>query len=208
MTIYRVRLSASGWAGGPSLNTFYFQENPLINQTPSEKAQNMSDRVQAAFTTGKDLWPNLWTALVDPEVAVINEVNGQITDVLPTTPQLPIVGTGTAGFNVLASGLLLQLRTGTFINGRRLKGRAFLSPIGPREEQNGTPNAGGLGVAQSIGTALLSAGVTGNELVVWHRPKFAVPKTTPPTILANGSKAKVTSITVPDKFVIMRSRRD
>lgn len=168
----------------------------------------MSDRVQAAFTTGLDLWPNLWTARVDPEVALINEANGQITDVLATTVQPPINGSGTQGFNVLASGLLLQLRTGEFLNGRRLKGRAFLSPIGPREEQNGTPNAGGLGVAQSIGTALLSAGVTGNELVVWHRPKFVLPKTTPPTVLSPGSIAKVTSITVPDKFVIMRSRRD
>lgn len=208
MTIYRVRLSATGWQGGPSLNTFYFKRpSPQIGSEQSD-AQNMSDRVQAAFTTGKDLYPNIWVGRVDPEVAVINEVNGQITNVLTTTPQLPITGTGTAGFNALATGILLQMRTNVFLNGRRLRGRAFLSPIGPRNEADGSPDAGGIGVAQSIGDALLSAGGTLNVLVVWHRPKFSVPKTIPPTVVRNGSEATVQSITVPNKFVIMRSRRD
>lgn len=208
VSIMRVRAPSKGWLGGPGLNTFYFRmQDPELEPTDGA-CQLAHDRVRAAFQAGHDLYPIAWKMTVDPTVDTIDPANGELTGSFSASPSAEVVGTGGAGFNAIASGLLLRLNTAGIVEGRRVKGRAFLSPIGPREESDGSPNEGGRGVALSIGTALMDEGITGPPLAVWSRPVEADAEHVPPIEGRDGSVHLVTSVTVPDIFVVLRSRRD
>lgn len=193
--MFRVRVVGEGWSGGPSLNTFYFD----IGAPQQDSAQLCLDRVHTAFAGVAPIYPAGVDHHVLPEVDIINHVTGELTDT--QVGALPAVVPGGAADGSQMSpavALLLQLRTGTFSGGRRLRGRAFLSPLySQMTDGAGTPTATALARGIQMGADLLDEGIVGPALVVWRRPKAGQP----------GIIGPVTSVTVPDRFAVLRSRR-
>jgi len=192
----RIRVTGTGWSGGPSLNTFYFT-------SPTEDSAAVDEcvvRVRAGWLAMAANIPGSVIHNVVPEVDIVDPVTGNITNTIPaTTPGAPLVGAAPNTFLPLATAACLTYSTGTFIAGRRVRGRAFISPLTAfTAEANGTPASDLIVAMQAMGTALMGVAAT-SPLVVWHRPKEGG---TP------GSTALVLSTSVKDSFAVLRSRRD
>lgn len=195
--IMRVRAVSSGWAGGPGLNTFYFQTATLASPVTAD-ATAVVARVRAAFAAATNLWPNTWTLGVQSAVDVFDSATGNLVDSLTGTAVASLAGSNGATFGPLASGLCMNLRTLSFIAGRRVQGRAFLSPVAVLGDPDGTPQATFIAATDSIGAALIGGASPALELVVWHRPKLG----------AGGQACTVFGTLTRDSFSVLRSRRD
>lgn len=203
----RVRVVGTGWEGGPSLNTFYFSRP---SNEDVDTAVLAADRVHAAFTDAADLWPSNVPHVVTPLVDVMNHINGEITDTLSPDPTASIPGGGPDTSRMAPhTALLLQLRSATFLAGRRVQGRAFASPLYSAHTTGvGAPTATAIGLGEAFGSALLDAGGTGLVAVIWRRPRPEEDPPDPDKPARDGAMAPITSVTVGTKFAVLRSRRD
>lgn len=192
----RVRVSSTGWTGGPGLNTHYFQGAP-----EDQAAVNLVvARVRSAWFGVKGIYPSYVTHQVESAVDLVDPVTGTITATLTAVPAPAVVPGGvTAVQTSPATAIVLKLLTGAFHNGRRTRGRAFMSPLAQSMvESNGTPTAEALATVEAFGSALRNEVDGGPTLVVWHRPVLGV----------GGSSDAVISSSTNDKFAVLRSRRD
>lgn len=206
--MYRVRAASVGWTGGPGLNTFYFDAGADAAEADSDAALLCVNRVRDAFQSGTAIYPPAWNMTVNPSVDVLDAVDGALVSNYNVAAPATIVGTGAPGFGPIATMLMLRLRTPTISNGQRVNGRAFLGPVTLGVDAAGTPDAGIIALALAIGNELLDVGIGGGPaLQVWSRPKKAV--VGPPAVPArDGQAVDVFSVTVPDYYAILRSRRD
>ena len=123
------------------------------------------------------------------------------------------MGNDTAGYNAAGGAMIKWLTTG-IVRGHRVRGRTFLVPLGGDLYQaDGTLNDG---VAASI---LLNAGnlvtALSTSMFVWSRPRKATPQWTdvrghvhPARLASVGEVFPIIAASVPDKSVVLRSRRD
>jgi len=208
----RVRVASNGWSGAPGLNTFYFKAGP--SETPSapaiEEVELALTRVHSAFASIVSGFPPVWTAQVDPQVDVLDAENGNLVNSFTGTTPAVVTGTSASTFGPIVVMGLLQLRTTTFLDGSNIRGRAFIGPWANYTDTNGTP---GIQVTTGLATMageLQDAGPGGVPvLCVWRRPREADPEHLPnPVTARDGYAANCTSITVPDKWAVLRSRRD
>jgi hypothetical protein len=207
-SIMRVRVVSTGWQGAPGLNTFYFQAG-AAGETPAQTDANLCHtRVRAGFDAFKLQCPVPWTATVSPTVDVLNTETGDLVNSFSTPPTASVIGTAPLGFMPTATMILLRLNTSTFSDGSRIQGRAFLGPVALSDDADGTPTVSMNTAAIAMGEALQDAGIGGVPIIgVWRRPRLAAAG--PPIVTARaGSFAAITSITSPDKFAVLRSRRD
>lgn len=128
------------------------------------------------------------------------DVIDSATGVLQTTWTGGVGGTATGSDGTTypkGVGAVLTMLTAGVANGRRVRGRVFLVPLGGSGyATDGTINNALLGPLAAVGTNLMAAG----PLMIWHRPKLTAPGT--------GGAFLVTTTRVPDKVAILRSRRD
>lgn len=107
-------------------------------------------------------------------------------------------GVGFSGGAEHAAGVGCRIAwgTGTFANGRRVRGSTFLVPLTRTAyDNNGTLTSGALEALQDAVDTFM--GGAGADLVIWSRPVGG----------AGGGTAPVTSGTVVDKVSWLRSRR-
>lgn len=192
----RVRTTLSDFEGGPGLQTFYFNV-----VAPDVAAVN-------TILAGVHQWWNVYgksfigtnqKILVSPDVDVVDPTTGLVTDTISGTAPVIINGNGGVALAPAAAAALVSHKTTTFIAGRRVVGRTFLSPL---------PVAA-VGVDGKVSPALpatiaeamvtLKGAVVGvGYPVVWSRPKPGLP----------GSMAAITVDVMPTKLAVLRSRRD
>lgn len=202
----RVRVVGSGWTGGPSLNTFYFTDG----NEDLVAAQEAYDRVHTAFVGVATIYPSDIPHTVDPQVDVMNPVNGDVTGTFIVDP-LAVIPGGAPDSSRQAphTALLVKLITATFSAGRKLQGRAFLSPLySQMTDGGGTPTAEAIVRGNQFGLDLLGLAAGGTLLSVWRRPREADPDHVPPITARDGQVAPVEVVSTPDKFAVLRSRRD
>src|SRR5674476_946106 len=117
--------------------------------------------------------------------------------------------TRTGGDNYAAPvGMCVDWNTGVVMDLHRLRGRTFVVPCsGAQFDVDGSPLSTAVSGLQSAGDALIAA--DGN-LMVWHRPRAAkaADGSRPAVTARAGGYANVTTAHVPDKAVVLRSRRD
>lgn len=206
----RVRFASDGWRGGPGLNTFYFQEQASgVPVDPTQEGVDLvTARVHDAMAGIGGLFPAPWHGQVNPFVDVLNPVNGDLMGSFSAAPTAVINGSSGSGFLPPQTMGLAQLRTSAFDDGRKIQGRAFFGPLAATIDADGSPNAAVVTTLTNWGVAMLDVGITHTpDLVVWRRPREA--RTTPKVVTQrDGRIAVVTSITVPDKYATLRSRRD
>lgn len=202
--LMRVRTVFAGFTGGPGLMTQYFATTLVA---PNEAhAVLAADRVKDALDSATGLWPDAVTWNRESQVDVLNDVDGEVQRSY-LVDAWGFHGTGGANQGPSPTGMLVRWKTSTFLAGRLLQGHTFLVPIIAGQDSNGSPNGTQVTVATTFGESMLDQGATDVQLVVWRRPRA---ERTLPTPLAarDGTSAFVTSATVPDKFAVLRSRRD
>jgi hypothetical protein len=190
----RATLGLAGMAT-PALLTYYWDS---AGATPAALATEAHARVRA-------FWNNLAPAVgasstltIFPEVDEIEETNGAIVgQTVGTLP--PAVTFSAAGdFLPYQTQALLRLTTGTFIDGRRLRGRQYLP--GWTELSN---TSGGVPAGSSVANITSAAALLGTTIVtpmnqrVWHRPKAGSP----------GLSAIVVARQAGVNWAVLKSRR-
>lgn len=195
--IMRVRAVSTGYAGSPGLNTFYFQ-TPTLADPVTADATTVVARVRAAFMTARALWPPAWTLTTQGVVDVFDATTGDLVDSLTGTGVAVVNGLTGSAFGPLPAAICANIRTLSFIAGRRVQGRAFLSPLASGGDADGSPTATQMTLATTLISDLRAFGTGGPELIVWHRPKLG----------AGGQACMAIGELVNDKFATLRSRRD
>lgn len=98
-------------------------------------------------------------------------------------------------------GVCLNLLTDTLHRGKYIKGRLYVVPAASASfDTDGSLTTSGKAVWQTAADNLAAA-ASGN-LVVWSRPNLSKP-----AAQQDGNRGRVVSITVPDKAIVLRSRR-
>lgn len=189
------------------MNTFYFAPTPSAGPATGGDATAVVDRVHAAWAAVTSVYPNGWQVLVNPQVDVLETLNGDLIDSFTVATPTAVLGAAANGYGPTMSMLLLRQHTSAFLGGHRVQGRAFLGPISNYADADGTPMAATEAFLTGFSTALQGAGGPTDPVhVVWSRPRLA--KAGPPIVTArDGGWAGVTSYSVPDRFAVLRSRR-
>lgn len=197
MSIYRVRAVVNGWQGGPGLNTFYFDAS---GGPSGADAATVAGRVRGAFDVFKTMFHSSVTVQVQPQVDVLEELNGVLIGSFGIATPAVVTGTSAnvTGAAEVAAGLVLD--TGLVVDGRRLKGRAFLSPLQGPILATVLPPAGLVTAVNAFGVAVATATppAATAPLVVWRRPTPSVAGLIRPVLTASCAP----------KWFALRSRRD
>lgn len=201
----RVRAVVSGWSGGPGLSTFYFTD---ATEGLAE-AGHCVTRVRAALVAIAQWLPNSCSYQISPDVDIVNPIDGKVTDTLSGGTSAPVVGTS-AGSSFLPTPVagVIRLKTSTFLAGRRLQGRIFISPMA-----TATNTAAGIPLstlpldAEAFIQALLDTGSTSPLSVIWRRPRKAKPLAVPPVTARDGATGRLTSGSFKPTWGVLRSRR-
>ena len=191
----RVRTVLSGWAGGPGLNTFYFDW--IAPSTPALGAPDVVARVRSFWSGIAALFPTTFSAQVQANVDDLDPSNGQLLGTYSGGAPAVVAGATAGGYNAYATAVLLRENTNTVQRGRRVVGRSFIGPVASAVDSGGNPLASNVTTLLTQAATMLT-GTTTAFPVVWSRPN-----------LANvGASYQVTNYTAAPYFAVLRSRRD
>ena len=202
----RVRVASTGYVGAPGLSSFYFSPSA---ETLGDAAA-ASARVRTFFNAISASFVTTTVFTVNPQVDVMSPTTGAVTNsLIVDTPELPVAGVASATLALPPQvAVLIQWRSNTFEQGRRLAGRTFLSPLSGQMSTAGVVTAASRTIVLNAAVALLGPGGPADlNLVVWRRPRAV--RTLPTVQVARvGSVARVVTVGVPTKFATLNSRRD
>lgn len=202
-SILRIKLRWTGFSGAPGYSIFHFRdfETGEGGGVDATQAQSAADRVRAFALALVDLLPAGARLQVEPDVEVLEETNGQMQDILQVTPGATVAGKSTnTGSYSGATGAVVNWRTASVRNGRRIRGRTFLVPLYyTAYDSDGTINTTALTAIRTAADALVAGG-NSPDLGVWARPSASG--------ASDGNWVVASSATVPDLAAVLRSRRD
>jgi hypothetical protein len=136
---------------------------------------------------------------VQSDVAIIDDLGGDLVGNLSATPVASSAGTGGTSSGARAAMILARLRSGTVLDGRLVRGRWYLGPMIPAAVgTTGAISAGTITAVNGAGVSLLAPGATTSALAIWHRPKDGT----------GGAAVFVSSISAWEEVAVLRSRRD
>ena len=137
---------------------------------------------------------------------MIDDVTGDLLNIYTVTGVTP-VDCGGAGVFAGPAGACVDWLTTTVHGSRRMQGRTFFVPLfGSAYDSNGTILNAYVTTIATAAEAMRTA--SGPQFGVWGRPIEADPDATPPVVGRAGKWGPAVSSRVPDKTVILRSRRD
>nr|CRY96698.1 hypothetical protein [uncultured prokaryote] len=193
MAISKVTAVWSGFPGAPGYTNFFFNAFGAGDLVDLEVA-----RVEA-FMTAVAAWiPSTAKITVQPEVSFHEESTGELVGYSTAGVAPDVITGGRSGSYSSPVGGLVQWNTATIARGRLLKGRTFVVPMGSSAfDTDGSLASPAITALLAAANGLIGDG-SGPELVVWSRPRQGV----------GGSIGTVTDARVPDKAVVLRSRRD
>lgn len=196
-TLTRIRATWTGFSGGPGVSTFYSLGS--ISAVPD---------IRALFLGLATYLPTDVQIQVENVGDLINDVNGELTGAWSVDPVLPVNGTSPGPY-AAPVGVMAKWTTATILDGHRVAGRTFIVPVeGGFFSPDGTPNTDDLNALRGVVSTYFAAAV--GDLVVWHRPRVAKAATAyhPAVTARAGGSGVVVACNVPDKAVVLRSRRD
>lgn len=199
-TLARVRTIFTGVAGSPWYSNLYFRDDggtPVAN---------------AASTAVATFWGSLnaqmlqgTTYTVQPEIPRIDDTTGQIQEMTTSTVKTANSVSGAEPLPFASQGLI-RWTTGSYVDGRQVRGRTFVPALLEGSNANGVPNSTLQTVMLNAANALIAD--AGTILVVWHRPKYTSVPGSPPVLERPGSSANVSAASVWGQWAVLRSRRD
>lgn len=196
--IHRIRVTWTGMPGAPGISTWYTSAPPAAADLTA---------IRSFFNSLAAGLPNTLTITVLGVGDSLEETTGVLENVWSATAPATVVGTSASGYGAPV-GTVIHWLTGVVVDGRRVKGSTFIVPTVNQYEAGGTPVGTWITTLTTAGNTLIAA--LGTQAGVWHRPKFG-PRPGPglprPRI-RDGSWEPASSVLVPDKAVVLRSRRD
>jgi len=140
------------------------------------------------------------------DVRLLDDATGDLQDIFTVSGVTSVTGSGAATF-AGPVGACVDWLTTTVHGTRRLQGRTFVVPLASSQyENNGTIVSGALSALATAAETMRTA--SGPAFGVWGRPRAANPDATPPVTARAGLWGPAVSSRVPDKAVVLRSRRD
>jgi hypothetical protein len=198
-TLLRVKLKWSGLPGGIGYSLFHMRDFSTGEPTLAD-ANGAIGKVDNFINTIKPLIPPVVSMVVESEVEVIEETNGQMQTVLGGTSLGTEFGmaSGTAGYSAPV-GAVISWSTGGVRNGRRVRGRTFVVPLSNEAwDTDGTLKSTALTTLNAAATSLRDIGGS-PDLGVYARPTSAG--------ATDGIWYAATGHRVPDMAAVLRSRR-
>lgn len=194
--LQRVRMAWSGFPGGPGVSTFYALDATTLLTPLRVMAASMEPRL-----------PLDVSLVVEPTGDIIESTTGEITGSWTGSTAAGVTGTSSGAYSA-PTGFVTEWLTELHLSGRLLRGRTFWVPAGGAVFANdGTIDSPVL-TDMRIVAALFVSQSAGN-LAVWQRPRKAraADGSRPAVLARGGGHGIVTSSRVPDKAVVLRSRR-
>ena len=185
----------AGFSGAPGYTNMYFL-NPEVPDQATLDALGV--RVRGFFATLGSALPSNVTISFPTEVDQFNTTTGELEDTLPIAKPSGVSGIASGNYSS-AVGMCVNWKTGTIVNGRRLRGRTFLVPLASAAyDSDGTLNGTHLTNMRAAADLLISE-QTNLVLAIWAKPGLLRPE---------GVSAQVASASINDKTAVLRSRRD
>lgn len=194
----RVTINWTGFVGAPGFTNLYFSPaaGGDVTQAVVDAAVAKAD---AWLSQYKSSFPTAVTTGIDPSVEVIESSNGELQAFMTGTPAAASAG-GDAGTFSSATGVVTSWYTPGIRNGRRIRGRSFMVPMGPTAYQSDGTIATTKLTGWRTAANTLIANVDAARLAVWSRP--SAPAAT------DGIAYDVISANMNDKVAVLTSRRD
>lgn len=200
MTMFRVTTQFSGLTGLPGYCNLHF----IHADPPTTQAQNAVNNVRAFFESVITLAPSPMTYQINADVAEVDEIDGSIDSYVPTTPPAKSAVSPAGTYSAPTGGCVDWLTSGV-VASHRVMGRTFLVPLVSTAFQvDGTLSTSAITTITNAANALRVA--TGPTLCVWARP--FEPEEGDDRPARAGSAHPVVAVRIPDKSVVLRSRRD
>lgn len=193
MAISRVSVRWAGFPGAPGYSNFHFQGSGTAADVQAE-----ADLVDAFMDAARALMPSSVTVEVQSTIEILDDATGELTGyVTLEEPYEPRGGAGGSTFSG-PTGAVVNWLTNAVINGRRVRGRTFLVPLGTGAYQaDGTLTPAALTTLNSAASILSGAGFT-SGFGILTRPAGGGPI----------GFSEVVGHRVPDLAAVLRSRRD
>lgn len=197
--IGRMRVSITGFPGGPGVNTFYFFGSSLSSFNAAD-AGNARTALETFYTSIKGLYCTGTTLLCDSSMDVLDVSSGQVQGSVSAGAPTGITGSGGITSAPRAAAVCVSWNTGTPVGRRILRGRTFLSPTTFSAWDNAGNVQGSMQTTVTNAANALIANASA-DLAMWHRPH-------PLTTGNNGLASSAVSAKINIKGAVLRSRRD
>jgi hypothetical protein len=195
--LYRYRTELTGFLGGPGIATHFFLDNETAEAS-----------LHTFWTAVSHAMPDIVRISVASSGDVIEDTTGELVGAWAGDANEVISGL-TSGSFAAPAGACVRWDTSTILDGKRLRGRTFIIPwAGNGFDANGTLAATPLGTTEAAALELIIE--QAESMVIWHRPFAgrAAVGSRPARAAHAGGHGLVTASSVPDKVVVLRSRRD
>lgn len=201
--ILRVKANWTGFAGAPGYTVLHFRDFGTGEgggtEVDATQAQQATTKVRTWFNSMAAFFPDDVTITMDPVVDAIEDTTGVLQDSFGVTPGALVKGTSTTSY-AAPIGAVVNWRTSSIRNGRRIRGRSFLVPlISSAFDTTGRLSAASVNDLAAAAATLADSGTT-PDLGVYARPSAPG--------AADGQWAVVTSSNVPALGAVLTSRRD
>lgn len=206
MAVSRWQVDLTGFSGAPGINTWFMDDGWAGGGDAPEQAGLILADLRAFYQAQNIALQSDVVCSFLPQVALLDEDTGELVNVVTadTTPAT-VTGGGTDPASH-ATMIKLRVQTGTFSDGREIRGGIFFGPVQAGViEANGdvTPSVG-TSIAASLSTLASAVSVHGAALGVYRRPREAA-GTTPARA---GQFAAAVGYGIFPRPAVLRSRRD
>lgn len=185
----RVRTVFTGVPGTPWYSNLYF------TGTTAENASTAHDLVAGFWAAVAPLMISDIDYVVESEVLSIDPATGDAIVAFNRTAATGSGGSATE-WMPLATQALIRLRTGVFVDGRRVNGRVFVGGLTEAANDYSSPTSTVITTLTTAAEGMLGIGEPPEApaLGVWTKK--------------NGNIFPVNSVSVWEQFAVLRSRRD
>jgi hypothetical protein len=191
--MWRVTVRWSGGQIGSGFTNMFFTEGISTAQVAADAVRTF---FRSCYNTTGAFLPLGVTIAFPTGVDVLDPVTGVLITTIPVTNAGNTVGADSGKYSA-PSGACVSWRTAGVVNGRVVKGRTFLVPIGlSAMDTDGTPLNSWLTTVSTAAAALIADPA---EFVIWHRPASLA--------LGGGSVHPVLAQAVRDRSAVLTSRR-
>jgi len=181
--------------GGSNPGYSVFHARGAGSSTAGEASQDLANKVRELMDGLKAVVTVDYTFTFPPEVLDFNTSTGELEAVHTIDAPANVVGTSANPYSA-ASGARIEWRTSAIVEGRRLRGRTYIVPVGTNQyEADGTLTAGCRGILQAAADSYFDDAFTSDaHPSVWSR--------------THGIMADISAAVIPDEVSVLRSRRD
>lgn len=201
--IWQITWRWAGIVGGTGYTNLFYASTA----GDGTEALAAATKSRLLFDGMKTLLPSTVNLTLSGDVRLIQDSSGDLVTIFTVSGPTQVTGTGSSSSYAGASGGCVDWLTGVVHGKHLMVGRSFFVPMVATAYDAGTLAAGTLTTMATAAEAMRTA--TGPAFGVWGRPRDEKTKPGGGVIPAlTGQFAAAISSRIPDKAVVLRTRRD